>query len=201
MALCCVKTRQNLVDLCKVKRRATPHAWPKPHETSREHRLRRAGHAAAQRDYPQRTAAAPYLPASILALKAGGLTLMFGMTIFAGLAEITVSRLFRPLRPFFSPEIAGFVVVMIGVTIGTLGFRSLFGAGLAAPEGAAQLGVGAITLFTMVPRRPRLLQRRGFARREPGHVEKADRRAARFPAKAGGGVGSAKRLLEAIRGR
>ena len=73
--------------------------------------------------------AAPYLPAAVLALQAGGLPLMFGMTIFAGLVEITVSRLFRPLRPFFPPEIAGFVVVMIGVTIGILGFRSLFGFG------------------------------------------------------------------------
>jgi NCS2 family nucleobase:cation symporter-2 len=94
--------------------------------------------------------AAPYLPPSILALKAGGLPLMFGMTIFAGLAEMAVSRLFRPLRPLFPPEVAGFVVVMIGVTIGTLGFRALLGAGSAAPPGAAHVAVGAITLFTMI---------------------------------------------------
>ena len=94
--------------------------------------------------------AAPYLPPTILALKAGGLPLMFGMTIFAGLVEIAVSRLFRPLRPFFPPEVAGFVVVMIGVTIGTLGFRSLLGAGSATPPSAAHLCVAAITLFTMI---------------------------------------------------
>ena len=94
--------------------------------------------------------AAPYLPASLLALKVGGLPLMFGMTFFAGLVEIAVSRLFRPLRPYFPPEIAGFVVVMIGVTIGTLGFRSLFNAGSGATPGTAELGVAAITLGTMV---------------------------------------------------
>lgn len=94
--------------------------------------------------------AAPYLPAAVLAIKAGGLPLMFGMTIFAGLVEVAVSRLFRPLRPFFPPELAGFVVVMIGVTIGILGFRSLFGPGTAQTPGAASLGVAALTLGTMV---------------------------------------------------
>jgi NCS2 family nucleobase:cation symporter-2 len=94
--------------------------------------------------------AAPYLPASMLALKAGGLPLMFGMTIFAGLVELAVSRLFRPLRPLFPPEVAGFVVVMIGMTVGSLGFRSLFGVGSAAGPSGAHVAIGAITLFTMI---------------------------------------------------
>lgn len=94
--------------------------------------------------------AAAYLPASLLALKAGGLPLMFGMTLFAGVTEIAVSRLLRPLRPFLPPEIAGFVVAMIGLTIGLLGFRSVFGIDQAAPPGAAAYGVAAITLAIMV---------------------------------------------------
>jgi len=94
--------------------------------------------------------AAPYLPASVMALKAGGLPLMFGMTIFAGFVEMGVSRLLRPLRPYFPPEIAGFVVVMIGVTIGVLGFRSLFGVGTGHAQSAAPLGIAAVTLATMV---------------------------------------------------
>jgi len=94
--------------------------------------------------------AAPYLPASVMALKAGGLPLMFGMTIFAGFVEMGVSRLLRPLRPYFPPEIAGFVVVMIGVTIGVLGFRSLFGVGTGQAQSAAPLGIAAVTLATMV---------------------------------------------------
>jgi len=93
--------------------------------------------------------AAPYLPAAMLALKAGGLPLMYGMTIFAGAVEVGVSRLFRPLRPYFPPEVAGFVVAMIGVTIGMLGFRSLFGTGAVHPS-AASLGVAAITLVTII---------------------------------------------------
>ncbi len=94
--------------------------------------------------------AAPYLPAAVLALKAGGLPLMFGMTIFAGAVEVIVSRLFRPLRPFFPPEVAGFVVMMIGVTVGMLGFRSLFGTGTANPMDPASLAVAAITLGTII---------------------------------------------------
>jgi NCS2 family nucleobase:cation symporter-2 len=93
--------------------------------------------------------AAPYLPAATLALKAGGLPLMFGMTIFAGAVEMLVSRLFRPLRPFFPPEVAGFVVVMIGVTIGMLGFRGVFGGGGSAPN-SASLGVAVFTLALII---------------------------------------------------
>lgn len=94
--------------------------------------------------------AAAYLPASLLALQAGGLPLMFGMTLFAGVIEIVVSRVLRPLRPFLPPEIAGFVVAMIGVTIGLLGFRNVFGIGLAEAPVAASYAVAAATLAIMV---------------------------------------------------
>ncbi len=94
--------------------------------------------------------AAAYLPASLLALQAGGLPLMFGMTLFAGVVEIVMSRLLRPLRPFLPPEIAGFVVAMIGVTIGLLGFRNVFGIELAEPPGIAAFAVAAATLAIMV---------------------------------------------------
>ena len=94
--------------------------------------------------------AASYLPASLLALKAGGLPLMFGMTIFAGIVEIVMSRLLRPLRPFLPPEITGFVVALIGLTIGLLGFRSVFGIGQAEAPGGLSYAVAAVTLGLMV---------------------------------------------------
>jgi NCS2 family nucleobase:cation symporter-2 len=86
----------------------------------------------------------------VLALKAGGLPLMFGMTVFAGFVEMLVSRLFKPLRPLFPPEIAGFVVVMIGITIGNLGFRNLLGAGTAELATGPSLVVAGITLGLMI---------------------------------------------------
>lgn len=94
--------------------------------------------------------AAAYLPASMIALRAGGLPLMFGMTVFAGCVEIVLSRLLRPLRPLFPPEIAGFVVMMIGLTIGTLGFRAIFAGAAAADFDFAPMAVSALTLGTMV---------------------------------------------------
>ena len=94
--------------------------------------------------------AAAYLPPSLLALNAGGLPLMFGMTLFAGAVEILMSRLLHPLRPFLPPEIAGFVVAMIGLTVGLLGFRHVFGIGLAGEPGAVSYAVAAATLAIMV---------------------------------------------------
>ncbi len=93
---------------------------------------------------------AAYLPASFLALKTGGLSLMFGMTIFAGLVEMALSRLLRRLRPFFPPEIAGFVVAMIGVTLGTLGLRSVVATDASGDLSFTQLSVAGITLGTMI---------------------------------------------------
>lgn len=94
--------------------------------------------------------AAAYLPASILAIKAGGLPLMFGMTIFAGIVEMLLSRLMRPLRPFMPPEIAGFVVAMIGLTIGVLGMKNVLGVGNSEEANPATLVVAAATLSIMV---------------------------------------------------
>lgn len=94
--------------------------------------------------------AAPYLPAVVLALRAGGLPLWFGMTLFAGAVEILVSRLFRPLRPYFPPEVAGLVVLMIGVTVGMLGIRALFGFTSPQPPSPVSLGVAVFTLALII---------------------------------------------------
>ena len=47
------------------------------------------------------------------------------MTIFAGLIEIALSRLWSRLRPFIPPEIAGLVVFLVGVIIGLAALRIL----------------------------------------------------------------------------
>ena len=59
-----------------------------------------------------------YLAPSLLAVKTGGLPLMWGMTIFAGLAEIALSRAWSRMRPFIPPESAGLVIVLVGFIIG-----------------------------------------------------------------------------------
>jgi xanthine permease XanP len=66
-----------------------------------------------------------YLAPSLLAAKAGGLPLVWGMTIFAGFVEIALSRVWSRLRPFIPPESAGLVVFLIGVIIGLAALRVL----------------------------------------------------------------------------
>jgi len=91
-----------------------------------------------------------YLAPSLLAAKTGGLSLVFGMTMFGGLIEAGLSRVLRYLRPFLPPEVAGFVVVMVGVTVGGLGVRYVLGVGAAEPASARELAVSALTLGLMV---------------------------------------------------
>ncbi len=91
-----------------------------------------------------------YLAPSLLAVKSGGLALVFGMMIFAGLVEAVLSRLLRYLRPFLPAEIAGFVVVLIGLNVGSLGVRYMLGIGAATPVTSGDIAVSTIALCLMV---------------------------------------------------
>ncbi len=95
------------------------------------------------------TFTAIYLSPSLMAATIGGLPLVFGMTMFAGVLEASLAPLLQRLRPIFPPEISGLVVFMVGVSAGVAGVRSLLGA-QAVPVAAAEWWVGGITLTTMV---------------------------------------------------
>ena len=68
-----------------------------------------------------------YLVPSLLAAKLGGMPLVWGMTIFAGVVEIGLSTVWARLRTFIPPETAGMVVLLIGVIIGLAALRVLIG--------------------------------------------------------------------------
>ena len=72
--------------------------------------------------------ATSYLPGMLMAAHEGGLPLVFGMTMFAGLAQALMSFAIPRLRPFFPTEITGFVVFMIGLGMGEFGIRAIAGA-------------------------------------------------------------------------
>ena len=91
-----------------------------------------------------------YLGPSLLAAKFGGLPLVLGMTIFGGVVEAALSRVLRHLRPYLPPEIAGFVVMLVGVTVGGLGVRYVLGIAPAATAGVRELAVSLVTLGLMV---------------------------------------------------
>ena len=90
-----------------------------------------------------------YLTASVEAVQMGGLPLMFGMTLVAGLFEAGVSRTLRRLRPLFPPEIAGLVTFLVGVGAGVVGLQGLLAIGATEPVPGAHWIVGSLTLATM----------------------------------------------------
>jgi len=92
-----------------------------------------------------------YLVPSLIAAKSGGLPLVFGMTLAAGLVEIGLSRLITRMRPYFPPEIAGVVVLLIGVATGIVGLRAIFGtdAGDSMPAPSA-IGVAIAAVAVMI---------------------------------------------------
>lgn len=90
-----------------------------------------------------------FLGPSLTAIKLGGLPLLFGMTLFAGIVQAVLSRLLGRLRPFLPTELSGFVVLMAGVTAGVAGVRYLVGTAGAPPLSPLELGIAAGTLALM----------------------------------------------------
>ncbi len=70
-----------------------------------------------------------YLSASMLALKTGGLSLLFGMLMVAGFVEFIFSRIVHKLRVLFPPEVTGLIVAMVGLTLVKMAVRNLMGIG------------------------------------------------------------------------
>lgn len=68
-----------------------------------------------------------FLTASIMAVKSGGLPLMFGMTFLAGVFETTISRVVRRLRVLFPTEVTGLIVMMVGVSVVPVASRNFLG--------------------------------------------------------------------------
>lgn len=95
------------------------------------------------------TFTATYFSASIMAVKTGGLPLLFGMTLFAGLLEVTISRTLSRLRAFLPAELSGLVIFMIGITAGIGGVRLMYGPEAPAVSDNEWL-VAGLTLATMV---------------------------------------------------
>jgi xanthine permease XanP len=70
---------------------------------------------------------ANYLSASVTAAHVGGLPLVYGMNLIAGVFEVTLSRFMGRLRPYFAAEISGLAVTIIGLELGMVGAERMFG--------------------------------------------------------------------------
>jgi len=68
-----------------------------------------------------------YIPASILAGQAGGLPLLWGMTMFSGIFESLFSRLVKRMQRVFPPEVTGLVVALVGLELVGIGVPRFWG--------------------------------------------------------------------------
>jgi xanthine permease XanP len=92
-----------------------------------------------------------FVPASLLAAKAGGLPLIFGMTAAAGVFETLFSRVVVKMRRFFPPEVTGTVVIMVGVEIIPIGVPMFFGIDSSHPTvDGISFAVALLTMLAMV---------------------------------------------------
>jgi xanthine permease XanP len=64
-----------------------------------------------------------YLGPSLFALQRGGLDLVFGMTITAGIIQLGIAPLLKRLRALLPSEIAGLVIAIVGLSLASLGVR------------------------------------------------------------------------------
>jgi xanthine permease XanP len=97
------------------------------------------------------TSSAIFLAPALVALKTGGLALVFGLSAFSGALEAAISPVVRRIRPLLPVEIGGIVIFFVGMTLAVIGFRYVFVAKLGQPLGIAHWSVAAITLgLTMI---------------------------------------------------
>jgi xanthine permease XanP len=91
-----------------------------------------------------------FLEPSIAALKFGGLPLVFGMTMFAGVIQSLLSPILNRIRPLLPPEIGGLVIFLVGTSIAAIGCRYMIGIGAKEPVGHHYWLVAGVTLMTTV---------------------------------------------------
>lgn len=92
-----------------------------------------------------------FLGPSLLAARIGGLGLVFGMTIFAGVVALFMAEMLGRFRKLFPPEVSGVVVLMVGLSMVPVALSNFIGAGgedtVSEPR---ELLVGLVTLAVIV---------------------------------------------------
>ena len=94
---------------------------------------------------------ATYLAPSVMAAQIGGMSLVFGMTISAGIMEVVVALLLMRLRVVITPVLSGLSVFVVGLQLGVVGVGQMLDVQHAAvPSFHAHLSVTTLTLATCV---------------------------------------------------
>jgi len=91
-----------------------------------------------------------YLGPSMHAAQIGGLPLVFGMTVIAGILQTVMAPVLRRIRFLLPPEIAGLVIAVVGLSIAVLGVRYSLGGAANGEAMSENLAIAAVSLTTMV---------------------------------------------------
>src|SRR3990167_6581777 len=91
-----------------------------------------------------------YMIPSILALQTGGLSVVFAMTAFAGVCQAFLARIFKNIHRFFPTEIAGLIILLIGMELGILGFQDFFKAIIVSKADMMTPCIIAIVTFALI---------------------------------------------------
>jgi len=91
-----------------------------------------------------------YLGPSLYALQHGGLSLVYGMTVVAGLMQLGIAPVLRRLRALLPPEIAGLVIAVVGLSLASLGVKYSLGIGVNQRVLPEYVAVAVISLVTMI---------------------------------------------------
>src|SRR6516164_8116020 len=91
-----------------------------------------------------------YLGPSLSAAQIGGLPLVFGMTVIAGVLQTAIAPVLRRIRFLLPPEIAGLVIAVVGLSMAVLGVRYSLGGSGNSETTSKYLAIAAVTLTTMV---------------------------------------------------
>jgi len=92
-----------------------------------------------------------FISSSILAGATGGVSLIFGMTMVAGVIECMLAPILRKLRILFPPEVTGTVLTMVGLNIVPIMILNFLGVSSpSSPIEVSNVAVAIITLGAMV---------------------------------------------------
>jgi NCS2 family nucleobase:cation symporter-2 len=91
-----------------------------------------------------------YLAPALFAVQRGGMGLLFGMTMVAGLLQMAIAPLLHRVRALLPSEIAGLVIAIIGLSVASLGVRS--GLGITNEQGVRldYLWIAGVALSVMI---------------------------------------------------
>ncbi|WP_331822690.1 solute carrier family 23 protein [Aurantimonas sp. A2-1-M11] len=94
---------------------------------------------------------AVFLSPSLIAARTGGLGLVFGMTLFAGLCGIFFSQVISRFRKIFPPEVSGVVVLMVGLSMIRVALSRFLGLGDGDEvSDLSEIAVGLVTIVTII---------------------------------------------------